>query len=108
MDLLHTGCALLVSGRAGMREVIGAAGECAGKDDRGFDAPNEKTAPGAAHLGVQQQFGGWNGPYLAPYFASKAGTDAMAVRYARELALWGRHKRGSTPVQTLSGPEMRE
>src|SRR6201988_559587 len=28
-------------------------------------------------------------PYLAPYFASKAGTDAMAVQYARELALWG-------------------
>ena len=28
-------------------------------------------------------------PYLAPYFASKAGMDAMAVQYARELALWG-------------------
>ena len=27
-------------------------------------------------------------PYL-PYFASKAGMDAMAVQYARELALWG-------------------
>jgi NAD(P)-dependent dehydrogenase (short-subunit alcohol dehydrogenase family) len=28
-------------------------------------------------------------PYLAPYFASKAGMDAMAVQYSRELALWG-------------------
>jgi len=28
-------------------------------------------------------------PYLAPYFAAKAGMDAMAVVYARELTLWG-------------------
>jgi NAD(P)-dependent dehydrogenase (short-subunit alcohol dehydrogenase family) len=28
-------------------------------------------------------------PYLAPYFASKAGMDALAVSYAGELALWG-------------------
>jgi NAD(P)-dependent dehydrogenase (short-subunit alcohol dehydrogenase family) len=28
-------------------------------------------------------------PYLAPYFASKAGMDAMAVSYAGELARWG-------------------
>lgn len=28
-------------------------------------------------------------PYLARYFASKAGMDALAVQYARELALWG-------------------
>jgi NAD(P)-dependent dehydrogenase (short-subunit alcohol dehydrogenase family) len=28
-------------------------------------------------------------PYLAPYFAAKAGMDAMAVQYARELARWG-------------------
>src|SRR6266487_6890504 len=28
-------------------------------------------------------------PYLAPYFASKAGMDVMAVQYAHELALWG-------------------
>ena len=28
-------------------------------------------------------------PYLAPYFAAKAGMDAMAVVYARELARWG-------------------
>jgi NAD(P)-dependent dehydrogenase (short-subunit alcohol dehydrogenase family) len=28
-------------------------------------------------------------PYLSPYFAAKAGMDALAVQYARELALWG-------------------
>jgi len=28
-------------------------------------------------------------PYLSPYFAVKAGMDALAVLYARELALWG-------------------
>lgn len=28
-------------------------------------------------------------PYLAPYFAAKAGMDAMAVSYARELTRWG-------------------
>jgi NAD(P)-dependent dehydrogenase (short-subunit alcohol dehydrogenase family) len=28
-------------------------------------------------------------PYLAPYFASKAGMDALAVVYARELTRWG-------------------
>ena len=28
-------------------------------------------------------------PYLAPYFAAKAGMDAIAVVYARELSRWG-------------------
>ena len=28
-------------------------------------------------------------PYLAPYFAAKAGMDAMAAIYARELTRWG-------------------
>jgi NAD(P)-dependent dehydrogenase (short-subunit alcohol dehydrogenase family) len=28
-------------------------------------------------------------PYLAPYFAAKAGMDAMALSYAGELARWG-------------------
>src|SRR6202051_313997 len=28
-------------------------------------------------------------PYLAPYFAEKAGMDALAVVYARELTRWG-------------------
>ena len=28
-------------------------------------------------------------PYLGPYFAAKAGMDALAVAYARELVRWG-------------------
>jgi NAD(P)-dependent dehydrogenase (short-subunit alcohol dehydrogenase family) len=28
-------------------------------------------------------------PYLGPYFAAKAGMDALAVAYSRELARWG-------------------
>jgi len=28
-------------------------------------------------------------PYLGPYFAAKAGMDALAVIYARELTRWG-------------------
>jgi NAD(P)-dependent dehydrogenase (short-subunit alcohol dehydrogenase family) len=28
-------------------------------------------------------------PYLGPYFAAKAGMDALAIIYSRELALWG-------------------
>ena len=28
-------------------------------------------------------------PYLSPYFAAKAGMDALAVVYARELSRWG-------------------
>jgi NAD(P)-dependent dehydrogenase (short-subunit alcohol dehydrogenase family) len=28
-------------------------------------------------------------PYLAPYFAAKAGMDSLAVSYAAELARWG-------------------
>jgi NAD(P)-dependent dehydrogenase (short-subunit alcohol dehydrogenase family) len=28
-------------------------------------------------------------PYLSPYFAAKAGMDALAVAYARELTRWG-------------------
>jgi len=34
-------------------------------------------------------------PYLGPYFAAKAGMDALAVIYARELALWGIERRPS-------------
>ena len=32
---------------------------------------------------------GGSPPYLAPYFAAKAGMDALAVVYARELTRWG-------------------
>ncbi len=28
-------------------------------------------------------------PYLSPYFAAKAGMDALAVQYAREISRWG-------------------
>ena len=28
-------------------------------------------------------------PYLGPYFAAKAGMDALAIAYSRELTLWG-------------------
>lgn len=28
-------------------------------------------------------------PYLGPYFAAKAGMDALAVAYAKELTRWG-------------------
>ena len=28
-------------------------------------------------------------PYLSPHFAAKAGMDALAVQYARELSRWG-------------------
>ena len=39
---LILGCALRVGRRAGMREVVGAAGEGARHDDRSFDAPERK------------------------------------------------------------------
>ncbi len=45
---------------------------------------------GLRGVGVQQQLRGWHlSPYLAPYFAAKNGMDALALGYARELALWG-------------------
>jgi len=36
----------------------------------------------------QQQHPRRNPPYLAPYFAAKAGMDALAVSYGGELARW--------------------
>jgi NAD(P)-dependent dehydrogenase (short-subunit alcohol dehydrogenase family) len=42
-------------------------------------------------------------PYLAPYFAAKAGMDAMAVQYARELALWGIETSIIVPGAFMSG-----
>src|SRR6201999_244513 len=32
---------------------------------------------------------GGSPPYLSPYFAAKAGMDALAVQYAREVTRWG-------------------
>jgi NAD(P)-dependent dehydrogenase (short-subunit alcohol dehydrogenase family) len=38
---------------------------------------------------VSSSAAGGTPPYLAPYFAAKAGMDALAVIYARELTRWG-------------------
>src|SRR6266446_219182 len=44
-------------------------------------------------------------PYLAPYFTAKAGMDAMAVQYARELSRWGIEKlRSSFLVPSPAAP----
>ena len=43
-------------------------------------------------------------PYLAPYFAAKAGMDALAVVYSRELTRWGIETRSLFPVPLLAGP----
>ena len=41
-------------------------------------------------------------PYLAPYFAAKAGMDAMAISYAGELARWN----VETSMQSLWEPRI--
>ena len=45
-------------------------------------------------------------PYLSPYFAAKAGMDAIAVSYARELALVGNRKPQSSArsIHRRDGP----
>ena len=43
-------------------------------------------------------------PYLAPYFAAKAGMDAMAVVYARELTRWGIETSIIVPARPLAVP----
>jgi NAD(P)-dependent dehydrogenase (short-subunit alcohol dehydrogenase family) len=48
----------------------------------------------AAHQGLlvwvsSSSSAGGTPPYLSPYFAAKAGMDALAVQYARELSRWG-------------------
>jgi hypothetical protein len=50
------GCALLVGGCPGMREVIGAAGECAGNDDRSFDAPQRQKFGKSIRLNFFAQY----------------------------------------------------
>src|SRR3954466_8605194 len=42
-------------------------------------------------------------PYLAPYFAAKAGMDALAVVYARELTRWGIETTIIVPGATTGG-----
>jgi NAD(P)-dependent dehydrogenase (short-subunit alcohol dehydrogenase family) len=43
-------------------------------------------------------------PYLAPYFAAKAGMDALAVVYARELTRWGIETSILVPGAFTGGP----
>ena len=53
-------------------------------------------------------------PYLGPYFAAKAGMDALAVAYAKELTRWGietsivvpgAFTKGTNHFANASGPE---
>jgi NAD(P)-dependent dehydrogenase (short-subunit alcohol dehydrogenase family) len=43
-------------------------------------------------------------PWLAPYFAAKAGMDSLAVSYAGELARGGSRPRSSCPAPTRRAP----
>jgi NAD(P)-dependent dehydrogenase (short-subunit alcohol dehydrogenase family) len=43
-------------------------------------------------------------PWLAPYFAAKAGMDSLAVSYAGELMRWGSKPRSSCPAPTQRAP----
>lgn len=52
--------------------------------------PHMRAARSGLVLGnSSSSVAGGTPPYLGPYFAAKAGMDALAVIYARELALWG-------------------
>lgn len=44
-------------------------------------------------------------PYLAPYFAAKAGMDSLAVSYAAELARWGVETTIVVPGSFTSGTQ---
>src|SRR4051812_10216353 len=57
---------------------------------------NRAVLPGMRHRGSglviwvsSSSVKGGTPPYLAPYFAAKAGMDSLAVSYAAELARWG-------------------
>ncbi|MFI5605668.1 SDR family oxidoreductase [Amycolatopsis sp. NPDC051903] len=57
---------------------------------------NRAVLPGMRHRGQglvvwvsSSSVKGGTPPYLAPYFAAKAGMDSLAVSYAAELARWG-------------------
>lgn len=57
---------------------------------------NRAALPGMRHRGrglvvwvSSSSVKGGTPPYLAPYFAAKAGMDSLAVSYAAELARWG-------------------
>ena len=55
-------------------------------------------------LWVSSSSAGGTPPYLAPYFASKAGMDAMAVVYARELVRWVSGPLSSCPARSRAAP----
>ncbi len=48
-----------------------------------------KAGQGLVIWNSSSSVAGGTPPYLGPYFAAKAGMDALAIIYARELALWG-------------------
>ena len=48
-----------------------------------------KAGKGLVLWNSSSSVAGGTPPYLGPYFAAKAGMDALAIIYARELALWG-------------------
>ncbi|RFU88361.1 SDR family NAD(P)-dependent oxidoreductase [Streptomyces triticagri] len=57
---------------------------------------NRAALPGMRHRGAglviwvsSSSVKGGTPPYLAPYFAAKAGMDSLAVSYAAELSRWG-------------------
>ncbi|ETK34375.1 SDR family oxidoreductase [Microbispora sp. ATCC PTA-5024] len=57
---------------------------------------NRAVLPGMRHRGQglviwvsSSSVKGGTPPYLAPYFAAKAGMDSLAVSYSAELARWG-------------------
>lgn len=57
---------------------------------------NRAVLPGMRHRGEglviwvsSSSVKGGTPPYLAPYFAAKAGMDSLAVSYSAELARWG-------------------
>jgi len=63
------------------------AAEYSAREPRGI-ASVAKAEERARSVGFEQQRSRRNAAYLAPYFAAKAGMDAMAVVYARELTRW--------------------
>jgi NAD(P)-dependent dehydrogenase (short-subunit alcohol dehydrogenase family) len=44
-------------------------------------------------------------PYLSPHFAAKAGMDALAVQYAREVSRWGIETSIIVPGVFVRGPD---
>ena len=71
---------------------------------------NRAALPGMRHRGAglvlwvsSSSVKGGTPPYLAPYFAAKAGMDSLAVSYAAELARWGVETTIMVPGSFTSG-----